>query len=59
MVTRDNSGLQGVPGGYKEYQWVTRNYWGLQEVRECDKGLKGEQGVTVVHKGLQGVTTKT
>ena len=31
----------------------------LQEVTECDKGLKGEQGVTVVHKGLQGVTTKT
>ena len=52
-------GLQGLPGGYKEYQWVTRNYWGLQEVKECDKGLKGEQGVTVVHKGLQGVTTKT
>ena len=36
-------GLQGLPGGYKEYQWVTRNYWGLQEVTECDKGLKGER----------------
>ena len=46
-------GLQGLPGGYKEYQWVTRNYWGLQEVTECDKGLKGEQGG---YSGAQGAT---
>ena len=45
-MTWEYRGLQGVAGGYKRLQEVTRN----------KGGYKGLQGVTRGYRGLPGVT---
>ena len=62
----DYRGLQGVTGGYKGLQRVTRRYRELQRVTGGYKGLKGVtpiyrrlQGVTGGYRGLKGLTRVT